>query len=120
MQILLVLYIASGVLLSALAMPLILRRVPPNALYGFRVQQTLDSPVLWYRVNAYAGRRLLAAGLCTVVAGLALFPVPQISVDAYTLGRTAVSAVVLITGFVQSFRYMRQIEANRGNNNTQT
>ena len=38
---LLVLYVASGLLLIGLALPLIYRKIPPNHLYGFRVKRTL-------------------------------------------------------------------------------
>jgi hypothetical protein len=59
MDILLALYALGGLLLAGLSVPLILHKIPPNGLYGFRIPSTLDDPELWYTVNAYAGTRFL-------------------------------------------------------------
>ena len=60
---LMVMYVVSGLLLCGLAMPLMAGKIGPNGLYGFRVKATMENPQLWYAVNKYAGRRLLAAGI---------------------------------------------------------
>ena len=57
----------SGPLLVLLAIPLWLRRIPPNRFYGMRTRATLADEALWYDVNARSGRDLaLAAALFTV------------------------------------------------------
>src|SRR5690242_20333896 len=53
---------ASGLLLVALGVPLWLRRVPPNFLYGVRFRSTLSDDGIWYAVNALAGRNMIAIG----------------------------------------------------------
>ena len=40
----LLVHVSAGLLTAALAVPLIRRKVGPNALYGFRVRRTLDDP----------------------------------------------------------------------------
>ena len=55
------------VLMAALSLPLIARRVPPNQLYGFRVPATYADRRVWYAANAASGRWLL---LATLVSGL--------------------------------------------------
>ena len=52
MTLILIMYIAGGALLTALSIPLIQKRIPPNPWYGFRVLQTLNNPALWYPANA--------------------------------------------------------------------
>lgn len=52
---LLIVYIASGLLMSGLALPLMWRKVPPNHLYGFRVRRTLEDEAVWYAVNEFLG-----------------------------------------------------------------
>ena len=74
-------YIAGGFLLAALSVPLILRRIPPNPWYGFRVQQTLNHPDVWYAANAYAGWRLFWTGIATIVGAIALYRVPNPGLD---------------------------------------
>jgi hypothetical protein len=110
MSTLLILYLASGLLLILLSIPLLLHKVRPNSLYGFRVQATLDDPEIWYAVNAYAARWLLICGILTILGALILFFVPDITIDAYALGVLAVFVIPLIIGLVLSFRYIRKIK----------
>ena len=58
---------------AAIAIPLILRRVPPNSLYGFRTPRTLADRDLWFRVNHFAGWALLIA---SIASGMLLVLVP--------------------------------------------
>ena len=63
-------FAAVGVLLMALAVPLMRRRVPPNATYGLRVRATLADRTVWYEANAASGRDLFALGAALLVAAL--------------------------------------------------
>ena len=47
--------------LAAATLPLLAGWMPPNRWYGFRFPGALDSPELWYRLNALGGRNLLVA-----------------------------------------------------------
>ena len=55
-------FVLIGALMIALAIPLIQGKVKPNSWYGFRITRTLSDPDIWYAVNAYAGKGLLAYG----------------------------------------------------------
>lgn len=57
---------ALGPLLLVLAVPLMLRWVPRNRLYGFRVAATLRDDAVWYEVNASAGRQSVSLGALMV------------------------------------------------------
>jgi uncharacterized membrane protein len=109
MMILLVMYVGIGLLLSAISVPLILRRIGPNLIYGFRVKQTLEDPEVWYEVNAYAGKGLFLDGLITAIAPLVLALVPGISVDRYALSLLVVVFLALGITLVSSFRYLGRI-----------
>jgi uncharacterized membrane protein len=102
-------YFAGGLLLSALAIPLIQRRIKPNPWYGFRVPQTLNNPTVWYEANAYAGRWLLAAGLITSLASLVIALIPGLSIDSYAIATTAVILIALFLTFIFSWRYLQSI-----------
>ena len=65
--------IASCAVLAMISMPLILRIVPPNGVYGFRTGATQSNPEIWYRTNAFMGWALLLAGVISA-AGLLAFP----------------------------------------------
>ncbi|MEO5815784.1 MAG: SdpI family protein [Gemmatimonadaceae bacterium] len=58
-----------GLVTTALSIPLVLRRVPMNALYGVRLPQSFKSDELWYDINAYGGRLLLTLGILLTVLG---------------------------------------------------
>ena len=109
MLILLILFVGTSALLMVIAIPLMLRRIPPNALYGFRTPQTLRNPELWYEINAYAGRRLLVAGGVGVVAAIALYGWPGWTVDAYALVYMAVVVSLLTATLIQSLRRMKSL-----------
>jgi len=109
MTTILFLYVIAGLLLTGLSIPLILGIVKPNPLYGFRVQQTLDNPQVWYAVNKYSGKRLLAAGIITIVAAVGFYFIPGISLDAYALACLGVTGTALAIGIVQSFLYLKKV-----------
>jgi hypothetical protein len=107
MLLLLFTFLASGILLALLSIPLLLGKIPPNGLYGFRVTATLEDPQLWYAVNAFAAKRLLFAGLSICVAAGGLYFVPGLSVDTYALACLGVFMLTFIPGLVQSVLYLQ-------------
>jgi len=54
MTLIAILFTLSGVMLAALGVPMLLGRVPPNSLYGFRTPATIGEPALWYPENSIA------------------------------------------------------------------
>lgn len=62
----------SGPLLVLLAIPLWLRRIPPNRFYGVRTRETLADEALWYEVNARSGRDLALAAALFMVGALVI------------------------------------------------
>jgi hypothetical protein len=70
MSIILIMSIVGGALLTALSVPLIQKRIPPNPRYSFRVPQTLNNPDVWHPANAYAGKRLFLSGIAICVGAI--------------------------------------------------
>jgi hypothetical protein len=64
--------IGVGVVLMASAVPLMLRRVPPNRWYGIRFPATIGDQEVWYEVNARSGRDLFCFGAVYLGVLLAL------------------------------------------------
>jgi uncharacterized membrane protein len=102
-------YVAGGLLLVALSIPLILNKVKPNGLYGFRVSQTMENPEIWYSTNHYAGIWLLITGICTIVTAVCLFFIPGISVDTYAIWNLIIFSLVFGFGIFQCLRYMKKL-----------
>src|ERR1700685_2478935 len=98
---LLLFYVLSGLLLAAISIPLILRKIGPNPWYGFRVRKTLDDPAVWYPVNAYSAKRLLAVGLASSVTAVLLFFVPDLDLSTYALACAGVALGGLLVTLIQ-------------------
>jgi uncharacterized membrane protein len=113
MTILLTMYVGSGLLLAAIAIPLIRRAIPPNPIYGFRVRRTLDDPAIWYPTNAYAGICLFWLGLAIAVLSLAIYFMPGIDLTTYSLSCLAVMMVGLGICVTLSFRFLGQISQGK-------
>jgi len=101
------LFATGGILQMALTVPMIRRRVKPNALYGFRIPKTLSDEQVWYDANAYAGRLLFASGAAQVLAAIALVLVPGLrgNLGDYCLVCAAVTVVTLLLAVWLSTRY---------------
>jgi len=52
----------------AVAVPLALRKVPPNRWYGFRTKRTLSDTQFWYEVNSRGGMNLVIASAIALAA----------------------------------------------------
>ena len=108
---LMLLYISSGLLLAALSIPLIRRKIKPNGLFGFRVSATMENPELWYKVNEFAGRRLLVVGIAIALGALLLYVWPglNLTVDSYALSVMGVVFGLLIWAMITSFLYLKSL-----------
>ena len=109
MTTLLALYSFSGLLLAALSVPLILQKIPPNGLYGFRTRSTMENPKLWYLVNAFAGKRLLVVGLGAAISACVLYFTTHQNIDQYALSCLGVFLALFLWALITSFLYLRRI-----------
>ena len=91
-------------LMILVSVPMVMRRLPPNAFYGFRTPKTLSDPQIWYEANRRAGVNLIAAAIlamlsCWAIVGClaaakASMLLPLVLLSA-VLGSTAVSLLQL-------------------------
>lgn len=89
-----------------ISIPLVLRRIGPNVVYGYRTRATLSDPALWYEANALLGRRLIAACLVSALAAFLLARPGLLSPDTFLpvsvvlLGAPVAVAGVMTSRFV--------------------
>ena len=92
----------SGLLLIVLAIPLWLRRVPPNKLYGVRFRSTLADSETWYEINARAGRNLVGIGAGYVLLlAVAMMFARRLSPEVSVLGPTVLFVVALVVSTIR-------------------
>lgn len=108
MPVFIIIFVAVGLLLVGVALPLIQRRVKPNDLYGLRVAATFADEWVWYEANARTGRDFLVAGLVQVGVALLLPLSPLVSEQAYVICNLVVLVVAVL--FVAAIGWKR---ANR-------
>ena len=100
-QVLALLTAGCGLVISGLAIPLILRRVPPNGIYGIRTKASFASESDWYRINWVGGRYLAVSGFMIVIVGAIGFFLPLSMFGAYSIGA---ATVTLLAVFVPCLR----------------
>lgn len=104
------LYAVIGLAIAALGVPLWMRRIGPNHLYGVRTSTTLTDKRIWYDVNAGTGRDMVIIGSFTLALALVL--------DAYgiagaTYSLTMGCAIVLGAGTIALSGLSRCKDAGR-------
>jgi uncharacterized membrane protein len=100
-QILASLTAGCGLLIFGFAIPLILRRVPPNGIYGIRTKASFACESDWYRINCIGGRYLAISGVIILIAGAVGFFLPMSLFGAYAI---TAAIVTLLAVFVPCFR----------------
>jgi uncharacterized membrane protein len=68
-----ILYLVISILLAGLGIPLVLKWVPPNPLYGFRTARTLQDAKVCYPVNRTTGLWLIITGVVTCGVSIGTF-----------------------------------------------
>ena len=89
----------ASLVIITIAIPLIRRRVPPNAIYGLRVPATFADEWVWYEADARSGRDLLALGMVLMAVTIAI-PIVGFSIVAYMAWAVVALAGVIVTGIV--------------------
>jgi hypothetical protein len=97
-----------GVLLFGLSLPLLLRKVPMNDLYGIRIPAAFKSEQRWYDINAYGGRQFAAWSWLPIAVGVAGFFIPVGAADVYAPASLAVAAVAALVPTLLVYRWSRR------------
>lgn len=100
--------IALGVLLIVLAVPLILRKVPMNGVYGVRFCASFKSDWLWYEINEYGGKVMVYAAIPFLAYGL--YGVLASPGALYIHGHTVLTVVDLLVLLILSYARAKKLE----------
>jgi uncharacterized membrane protein len=99
--------IVASVALAILGLPLALKLVPPNRVYGFATD-ALANRALWFRVNRFAGWSLVVAGAVSAFIFMQ-FPDGALGAPAYEIG---VFVVPLLIALVATGIYVKSASAH--------
>ena len=92
-----------------LAIPLILRKVPRNVIYGFRTCATLADDFVWYEANAYFGRGLVVSSLISAAAVLMLYELSGVSQRFFFAATIAALVVPPLVATLLTLRFTRSL-----------
>lgn len=99
-----------SLLLIVVAVPLALRKVPRNVIYGFRTRATMSSDVLWYSANAHAGRGLILASLCGAIVAVVIYMLRPVSPEAFITISVLIMVVPNLIATLATLRYIRTLQ----------
>ncbi len=105
--------IGVAVLLIAVSVPLIHRRVKMNNFYGVRIPKAFESEENWYKINEYGGRQLVLWSCVLAFSGVVTFFLPfgptEKPGDTLVLIAALMPLLVLVPAIVQILLYARKI-----------
>jgi uncharacterized membrane protein len=94
-----------------ISIPLALRKIDPNVVYGYRSRATLSDPALWYEANALFGRRLIAASVVSALAALYLARPGLLAPDTFLpVSVVLLGAPVAVAGVMTSRLVARYVK----------
>lgn len=106
-------FLATGLLIAALGVPLWRRRIRPNTLYGVRVPATFKDEWVWYEANARGGRDLMIAGAAVALASIVLAGWPGPVTDMQILALACLAVAAALTVAVRCVRHASALWTER-------
>ncbi|MGZ9004043.1 MAG: SdpI family protein [Burkholderiales bacterium] len=94
-------------LLVVIAIPLALRWIPRNIVYGFRTRTTMANDATWYEANAYFGRALVISTLCGAFLAYVIYLVQPFSPAVFLPVSVLVLAAPTLVAAVVTARRIR-------------
>ncbi len=101
------LFIFLGVIEIIFSIPFIYGRIPPNKIIGFQIRETYNNKDLWYKVNRYSGRDLLAAGILILFMGVIFFFLKVELLMGFIVGFWF-AVIPLIVVSIRSYLFLRR------------
>ena len=105
----LVTILACDFIFAIITIPLILRKVPRNVVYGFRTRSTLENDFVWYEANAYFGRLFLISSLISALLIVSLYFSNLVSVQNFLKASIADLVFPPLVAVLLTLRYIRSI-----------
>lgn len=90
-----VINIGVGLLFIAISIPLVLRMIPINGLYGFRIPKAFISAELWYDINAYGGKQMILWSFIMIAVSIADIFLANASASLMALLAVSMGPVVI-------------------------
>ncbi|MFH0785574.1 MAG: SdpI family protein [Pseudomonadota bacterium] len=94
-----------------IAIPLVLRKVPRNPVYGFRTPATMSDDDIWYSANAHFGRGLIASTFLGVGITLPIYAFRPLPPDLFLPVSVLIVAAPSLVAVFATLRYISTLRA---------
>ena len=105
----LVTILACDFIFAIITIPLILRKVPRNVVYGFRTRSTLENDFVWNEANAYFGRLFFISSFISALLIIFLYFSNLVPVQNFLKTSIAVLVVPPLVAVLLTLRYIKSI-----------
>jgi hypothetical protein len=102
--------LACDAVFALIAIPLVLRKVRRNVVYGFRTRATLSDDSIWYEANAYFGRALLIACGVSAAAIVLVYLMGGLAPNSFFQASIAALVAPSLVAVIATFRFLRTLK----------
>ena len=98
-----------GLLFIGLGIPLILRKIPPNHWYGFRLSKRVYQPDIWYPLNEYGGKLMVLIGAAMAGLGVGMSVVPEVQESVYIVAGPVIALLGVAVMTILAYRKLSRL-----------
>ncbi len=98
------------VIFGLISIPLIMRKIPRNPVYGYRTRATLSDDKVWYEANAYFARKFLAASVLSACIAVVLHGWRSLSPDTYMKVIILSLVVLVLFAWLLTVRFVHEMK----------
>ena len=103
----------TGLLFIGLAIPLVLKQIPPNQLFGWRTHKAFRNEDIWYEINRYSGRDMLLMGVFEIIFNGLMLILRFWNINAVFYLLVPGNLLILIGGtammMIRGLRYLKKL-----------
>lgn len=99
-------------LLTLIAIPLALRKIPRNIAYGYRTRATMANDDIWFEANAHFGRGLIVSSLCSSSVAYVIYLFQPWSPAIFLPVSILILIVPSLVATIVTARYVRSLRAS--------
>jgi len=103
-------FIVVSFLLIVISIPLIIKKIPPNCVYGFRIKKTLANREIWYKANTFGGISLLVSALFILISCVVLLlNKDRLSFDAVNSAGLGLFLAPILVSLILTLAYTKKL-----------
>lgn len=91
-----------------ISIPLVMRKIPMNHIYGVRFSKSFESENNWYKINEYGGKKLIIWAIPLIMIGIITFFL-LLKGNGVLIILIACAPLMVIVPAVMSYKFSKQL-----------